>query len=179
MRRLAFSAIAFGMALFLCAGSGAQARFDAAHGDDIARGRAATPHPSTIRFAQNLSKISVPAAPAAEITGVWKGFYYYADGRAPVEFKFQFENANGACKGRSDEGNTFGSARSNKLYASLECDSVKLAPGKTVLIRKHYDGTASVSHAVRYVGSVWPDLEQITGQWEIGVTRGSFMMRRQ
>jgi hypothetical protein len=120
---------------------------------------------------------AVPSMPPV-ITGGWRGWYYYADGRPPVEFEFQFRDVEGVCRGNSREGNTFGSESASTLSATLQCDSLRLAPGQKIVILKRYDGTGRITHAVRYVGTVWPDLQQITGQWEIGMTRGRFVIRR-
>ena len=126
--------------------------------------------PATVAYA-------VPSM-APVITGSWRGWYYYADARPPVEFEFQFKDVEGVCRGNSREGNTFGSESASTLSASLQCDSLRLAPGQKIVILKRYDGTGRITHAVRYVGTVWPDLQQITGQWEIGMTRGRFVIRR-
>ena len=128
--------------------------------------------------AQDSSTLTVPSASTASIAGIWRGYYYYSAKLESVEFQFRFEDANGSCLGRSEEKNTFGTKQSDKLYADLKCTTLQLTPGEKIEIFKRYDKTAGAAHDVHYVGTVWPDLEQVTGQWEIGIYSGTFVIRR-
>jgi hypothetical protein len=84
-----------------------------------------------------------------------------------------------ACRGRSEEPNTFGDKSASKLYGNLVCDSLFVRPGEKILISKTYDGTGGVSHTVTYTGIISADLSEIAGEWSIGQTRGAFNIRRQ
>jgi len=130
-----------------------------------------------IKTAQIASPIQVPELVSARIAGTWSGWYSYSDGRHSVPFEFQLTDTGGACRGVAEEPNTFGDKNFAKLSADLECDALELTPGKRVVFRKRYKN-AKISHAVRYVGFVDADLRRIAGQWEIGETRGSFVIRR-
>lgn len=114
----------------------------------------------------------------SHIAGVWRGQYFYPDGKRPVEFVFNFETGGAACRGRSEEANTFGQRGAPKLFGNLECPSASLSPGQRVIITKTYDGTGGVSHAVIYSGTVSADLNEITGEWAIGAVKGPFVLRR-
>src|SRR5262249_28035534 len=107
----------------------------------------------------------------------WNGAYSYATGnQRPVAFTFSF--APTGCNGRSEELNTFGNKSTPKLYANLSCSVTSLSPGQEVIIKKTYDGTGGVSHAVTYIGTVSADLKTISGRWSINNARGSFTMSR-
>ena len=120
-----------------------------------------------------------PAPPpplVATIGGQWSGTYSYANGNK-VGFSFVFDQG-GQCRGRSEEPNTFGNKSAAKLFADLACQSAQLRPGQEIKIIKKYDGTGGVSHAVSYTGVVSSDMNQISGHWTIGNTRGAFVLRR-
>jgi DNA-binding helix-hairpin-helix protein with protein kinase domain len=120
----------------------------------------------------------IPAPPVsrqAQMGGGWRGVYYYPDGRSPVSFIIFFDNA---CRGRSEEPNTMADWRVPKLYANWQCQDVTISSGLRVVISKRYDGTGGVSHSVVYSGYVSSDLNEITGEWSIGASRGKFTMRR-
>jgi hypothetical protein len=111
------------------------------------------------------------------LAGTWRGQYLYPDGRQSVDFVFVFEAD--ACRGRSEESNTFGDKSAPTLYADLSCDSLAINPGENIVISKTYDGTGNVSHTVTYSGILSADLREIAGQWSIERMRGAFNMRRQ
>jgi hypothetical protein len=111
------------------------------------------------------------------LAGTWTGRFLYPDGRKSVDFSFVLES--GACRGRSEEPNTFGDKSAPKLYGNLACDSLFVRPGEKIMISKTYDGTGGVSHTVTYTGIISADLGEIAGEWSIGKTRGAFSLRRQ
>lgn len=131
----------------------------------------------TAAGAQDINKVSVPSPSAVSIAGIWRGYYYYNDGKPSVRFRFQFQDENGHC-GHSDEPQTFGAGECGTLHATLDCDTSQLRPGKKIVILKKYDGCGRQMHGVRYEGIVSPDLQQITGEWEIMLYKGTFLIRR-
>jgi len=112
--------------------------------------------------------------PIVTISGLWRGTFNN-NGKI-VPFTWLFDST--ACRGRSEEPNTFANPSYAKLFANLSCTTSSLSSGQTIIITKTYDGTAGVSHSVLYTGTVSLDLRQISGQWAIGPQRGSFLASR-
>jgi hypothetical protein len=146
-----------GMAVLLCAGSPAHAQ------------QASVPTHS-----QGGAPVGQPDQ--LSLAGAWAGRYFYPDGKKSVEFSFVFDAD--ACRGRSEEPNTFGDKSASKLFGNLACDTLSVRPGERIAISKTYDGTGGVSHTVTYNGIISADLSEIAGEWSIGKTRGAFNLRR-
>ena len=138
-------------------------------------------------FPASAQQASIPThsqqggAPVAQpdqrgLAGAWAGRYLYPDGRRSVEFSFLIDAD--ACRGRSEEPNTFGDKSAPKLFGNLACETLFVRPGERVAISKTYDGTGGVSHTVTYNGIISADLSEIAGEWSIGKTRGAFNLRR-
>lgn len=112
---------------------------------------------------------------APEITGRWAGSYYYSDGRSPVEFSVQINEADGVVSGLMREPNTFGSAASRNLYADIRGSLT----GRNLTYVKTYDGSGGQSHSVTYAGIVSEDGTTIEGSWNIGSLFGKFYIEKQ
>lgn len=97
-------------------------------------------------------------------TGVWKGHYYYPDGRPPVAFEWNLEDNNGALYGRAVEPNTF-DQRGGQLFSRLSGRSY----GNDIEVIKSYEhNDSSVSYIGRFNGST------IEGTWYVGNLQGRF-----
>ena len=111
-----------------------------------------------------------------QINGTWRGWYAYSGNqRRSVSFTAVLSTAPD-CRvtGRMQEPNTFGKKDFPTLFATL----VGRVEGDTVAFTKTYDGTAGVSHSVRYHGLLSRDLHRIDGNWRIGRNGGRFQMSR-
>ena len=96
-----------------------------------------------------------------------------------MEFVLTLEVAGGACRGRTEEPNTFGHPSAPKLFANIQC-SLTTGPGRPRLaLRKVYDGTGGQSHGVDYVGELSADGRSITGTWSLAGNSGRFTLSRQ
>jgi len=129
--------------------------------------------------AQESKKISLPPHSTASIAGSWRGYYYYNDGRGSVPFQFQFQEQNGHCGSSSEKqaDAQFGT-ECPVLHAFLDCSTTQLEPNKKIAIEKKYDGCGSQTHGVHYKGTISPDLREISGEWEIVLYGGTFLIRR-
>ena len=124
-----------------------------------------------LQLEQNLHRVQ-----AFQLSGEWRGAYYYQDGRPPVEFTMTLDADQDKCLGRISEANTFGDNTSARLTANVACSSMNVGPGSRFTFHKRYDGTANVNHSVEYTGIVSPSGKSITGTWHIGNMRGNFVM---
>lgn len=111
---------------------------------------------------------------APEITGRWAGSYYYSDGRSPVEFSVQINEADGVVSGLMREPNTFGSVGNTHLYADIKGSLT----GRNLTYVKTYDGSGGQSHSVTYAGLVSDDGSSIEGSWNIGGLTGKFFIEK-
>ena len=75
--------------------------------------------------------------------------------------------------GRIIEPRTLGEPTSDLLYSEV---LGRINRDRTVIFIKKYDGTAGVSHAVLYVGSLDARSGKISGRWQIDTASGKFVM---
>lgn len=103
-----------------------------------------------------------------DMTGFWNGAYYYPAyaNRNPVPFSIYFIQQGDDIRGFLREPNTFGKSKHPWLYATIE-GNVNSVNG-VLSFKKTYDGTAKVSHSVRYRGTVTKDGDKLMGgKWTI------------
>jgi hypothetical protein len=114
----------------------------------------------------------------SNFAGTWNGVYVYAGRRAPVNFTMYLTIEGTACRGRTEEPNTFGNKTATKLFANISCQLDTASSPPRLVLEKVYDGTGGVSHGVHYSGAVSNDGLSVEGQWNIGSTSGPFSMKR-
>jgi uncharacterized caspase-like protein len=116
----------------------------------------------------------------AALAGSWRGIYTYtAPGRQPVAFVLNIQVYGEACRGRSEEANTFGTATAAKLFANIECTLIGGTVPPRLVMKKVYDGSGGQTHAVDYVGDLSSDGRSISGTWMINTESGRFRLDRQ
>ena len=171
--------LALAVAVFAAASALAQARTSPA--EDTRRYNQDIAPPSTPGSTLGAPSPGLPGSTAlAGLSGTWTGAYFYSTpGQRPVEFVLILEVAGGACRGRTEEPNTFGHPSAPKLFANIQC-SLTTGPGPPRLaMRKVYDGTGGQSHGVDYVGELSADARSITGTWSLASASGRFTLSRQ
>lgn len=161
----------------------ALARLDALRKAEQRRRKHAALEPPSSRPVQPAAagdpSVQANADPAA-LAGSWKGTYVYAgQGRRPVEFTLAVQVRGSACRGRTEELNTFGTPSVPKLYANVECRLLAGTVPRRVVLRKVYDGTGGQSHSIDYAGDLSLDGRNITGTWTVGAQSGRFWLSRQ
>lgn len=114
------------------------------------------------------------------VTGTWAGTYFYTDSaarRPPVYFFAELILDEEVLSGFIVEPNTFGDSSEAELHATV---SGVIHPDGLVSFHKTYDGTAGVSHLVRYEGQLDDARTRIEGQWMVSSgSSGTFVMTRQ
>jgi len=119
-------------------------------------------------------------ATLADLDGVWRGVYSYVSlDRRPVEFVLCLRAQGDACRGRSEEPNTFGHPSAALLLADVDCRLLAGKDASRLMLRKVYDGTGGQFHAVDYEGSVSQDRRSVAGTWRIGTRSGRFSLAKQ
>lgn len=118
--------------------------------------------------------VTVPAFAAAELTGVWKGRYFYGPKSKleSVPFEIRMRQSGEKITGLVIEPNTFGDSSAKELRASLQGNLDK--NGELNFI-KTYDGSGGASHSVRYKGKL--EESSVKGTWHIGKSEGRFEMQ--
>lgn len=110
----------------------------------------------------------------SSLTGSWSGAYRYpGDVQPETVFNAQIEEVAGAFTGAIQE------PRRSGPGGVVTADIEGTRTGSAVSFVKFYDGSGSMSHAVRYEGSVDSDLTRIEGRWTIPRQwSGTFFMTR-
>lgn len=128
---------------------------------------------------QVVAALQAPPPPRKTInmTGVWRGTYTYANGKA-VPFTLTLASSGKSCQGRIEEPNTFGDKSAQNLYASITCNAGEIEPEQNFSFVKTYDGTGGQNHSVHYNGVLSRGGDELTGTWRIKDTRGSFRLAR-
>ena len=130
----------------------------------------------TIGAIASLAERAATRGAGSPLTGSWKGRYEYPDGRAGVDFTQDLTFSQGLITGYLSEPNTFGDKTSQNLYATLS----GAVSGGEIEWLKTYDGTAGVSHSVKYHGKLDRKADKIVGEWQIeGGWSGTFELARQ
>jgi hypothetical protein len=121
------------------------------------------------------AKVAELERPAAvDLSGQWIG-RYEGGGNRPTPFIVTISGAAGRFRGQMTEQNTFAEQPAARLYANIAGET---RPDGRVVFVKTYDGTANVSHSVRYEGRIDESGRVVTGEWRIENTRGAFRMER-
>jgi hypothetical protein len=121
------------------------------------------------------AELERPPTPAAvDLSGQWIG-RYEGGGNRPTPFIVTISGAAGRFRGQMTEQNTFAEQPAARLYANIAGET---RPDGRVVFVKTYDGTANVSHSVRYEGRIDESGRVVTGEWRIENTRGAFRMER-
>ncbi|MBO9712849.1 hypothetical protein [Sphingomonas sp.] len=107
-----------------------------------------------------------------DLSGVWYGRYAATTRSETNSFIAQIEDREGALSGVISEPDTTGYAEIRRALVSGRCD------GSSIRFVKQYQGPALV-HAVLYAGTVNEDATEISGQWVIVRSTGSFVMQRE
>lgn len=117
---------------------------------------------------------------AGMLQALWTGTYeYLADAdQGAVKFGMTFAKVGNKFVARTSESNTFGDdpATNPKLFA--DCKGAYDPDSGKVTWTKTYDGTANVSHAVEYAGTLSEDGTRIDGTWTIGEVSGKFTLKK-
>lgn len=116
-----------------------------------------------------------PKRQAVDLSGQWRGAYFYDYDRTPVAFQLLLTDRGGEIAGRSDEPQTFGSGNVGTLYANWRG---KISGDGLLALTKTYDGTGGVNHSIDYTGRlVGPN--RIEGRWSIdAANNGLFTLER-
>jgi peptidoglycan hydrolase-like protein with peptidoglycan-binding domain len=127
---------------------------------------AGEPRDITYRTLLDLAQQAASRGAESDLTGRWNGRYYYpkpVKGIKSVEFEMDLTFSQGTVSGFIIEPNTFGKKTSDNLYANFNGSIT----GNRVEWDKTYDGTAGVSHTVKYVGTLDRRAKRIQGKWII------------
>ena len=118
--------------------------------------------------------MSADAADIQNITGVWQGFYSYADS-ANSAFTATLLDSGAHVTGTIHEPDHFGDSDDGMLFAQV----AGARNGSGVAFTKTYDGTGGWDHDVTYEGTLNADATEIEGRWTIaGDSAGRFLMIR-
>ncbi|MFZ4604357.1 MAG: toll/interleukin-1 receptor domain-containing protein [Caulobacterales bacterium] len=118
-------------------------------------------------------KSQQPVPQAADLSGMWVGYFEQAGQRTPINV--QFADDGGRLRGKMWEPNKIGDPSAAQLSARLEG---RVDPDGEVRFIKQYDGGGGVSHAVEYGGILNSGGYVIEGQWSIGAASGAFRLAR-
>lgn len=112
-----------------------------------------------------------------DLTGVWSGEYWYAEGGRPTPFTAHLIETSGALAGTTLEPATFG-LRAGELSATLD----GARGDASVRFTKVYDASSGVhQEPIFYSGTVDAQLTMIEGEWTFrkpGHLRGRFVLVR-
>lgn len=116
-----------------------------------------------------------PVAQAANLAGLWVGYYAYDPGVNPVrvECAVVFEQVGTEIVGTIIERQSFG----NELNPGMPAAAIGNAQGNTVSFEKYYFGDDDAEPVV-YTLQVSPDGYTMTGFWRIGDANGTAFFRR-
>ena len=129
----------------------------------------------TLPLLLTLAEKAATRGAASPLTGAWTGRYEYTDGRDGVDFTQELTFSQGLISGFVSEPNTFGDSTSKNLYATF----LGTVAGNTIEWLKTYDGTAGVSHSVKYSGTLDRAAKSIEGRWSIDGVTGPFKLALQ
>lgn len=120
---------------------------------------------------------AIAPVPEIDLSGVWRGFFTYDDGRAPVPFAVNLTQNENSFNGASNEPNTFAVAPVATLRATLR-GTVDVET-RAVHWVKTYDGNGA-DHSVDYRGTLSRDGTRFEGgRWIVdSQTAGSFTLVR-
>ncbi len=108
------------------------------------------------------------------LSGTWRGRYFYNNGQRPVPFVARLRDNGGFIRGRMREPNTFGRPGARFLSAFLR----GRVTGRRVRLVKTYDGRGGQRHSVFYNGRLRRGGTVISGFWRLGGASGRFFMTR-
>lgn len=112
-------------------------------------------------------------AAGRDLCQVWNGqfFYQQSGGSVPALFQMTVVVSRGRMLGFVAEPNTFGDKPAVTLHGTID----GTIDGDIIAWTKTYDGTAGVSHSVRYEGRLDSTGRRIEGRWTIaGGGSGTF-----
>lgn len=119
-------------------------------------------------------------ARAADVTGLWVGYYAYdpAAGGGRVECAFVLQQINTGVGGTMIERQTFG----DEIFPGLPSDVTGALDGNTLTLGKVYlheflDAGNGAS-ARRYQLTISPDGNELSGFWTVGEMQGNLYFRR-
>lgn len=113
------------------------------------------------------------------LSGIWSGWYAYADGRDRVPFTAMISERDGAFSGSTLEPNTFAAGDGEELQADIS----GLRDGEAVDFVKRYTAGQNVhNQPILYEGETDPKLTIIRGDWSFeddwGLLKGQFELSR-
>ena len=115
-------------------------------------------------------------APAAsDLSGRWTGIFNYPAHLPPNAFEAELREKGGALAGTIWEEDDDPHGAGGTLHAVIE----GRRDGSAVTFTKMYDDLGRMPDAVFYSGTIHPEGNEITGEWEIpGFWSGTFIMIR-
>ncbi len=120
---------------------------------------------------------------ANDVSGFWGGTYYYPEAMlladvgfdtAPVDFDAQLHQDGHQIAGQITEENRFDPLAGSLLTAHISGH----VAGPILSFEKTYISGGAAAHTIIYRGSLSGGGQEISGQWETGGQRGTFVMRR-
>lgn len=117
-----------------------------------------------------------PVAQAANLAGLWVGYYAYdpAVNPARVECAVVFEQIGTEIGGTMIERQTFG----DSLNPGMPAGAGGIVDGNNVLFEKYYYDDDDDAPVVVYTMQLSPDGNTMTGFWRIGEASGTAFLRR-